>query len=95
MSLTLLSQIYLITVAAMSIAGEHENFPSQVASGHTAAILREIHAMAFDASRSVKIAAKCPISSHRVAGPNHRCTASQRVAQANDLTEYDVLKSTP
>ena len=68
MSLPLL--IFLITVAAMSIAGEHENFPSQVASGHTAAILREIHAMACDASRSVKIAAKCPISSHRVAGPH-------------------------
>ena len=48
-------------------------------TGHTAAILEEMHAMicdglrrsatVCDASRCLKIAAKCPFSSHRVAGP--------------------------
>ena len=46
-----------------------QTFHHMYPTGHTAAILRETHAMACDASRRVKIAAKCLISSHRVARP--------------------------
>ena len=41
-------------------------------TGHTAAILEQIPrwaVMVCDGSKSFNIAAKCPISSHRVAGP--------------------------
>ena len=69
MSLTLLSQIFLITIAAMSIAEEHENFPSQVAYWPHCCDFEGDTRDGLGASRRVKIAAKGPISSHRVAGP--------------------------
>ena len=56
----------------MSIAGEHANFPSWVADWPHCCDFEGDTCDDFDASRRVKIAAKCSISSHCVARPYPR-----------------------
>ena len=49
--------------------GLMRTFHGEQLTGHTAVILEGIPAMGCDASRSIKIAAKWSIPSHRLAGP--------------------------